>query len=493
MRRPGKIARAGASRANGTPRRSPHAVTWGKGLCQPLFLAFTLALLCRTGSAAASQPALHFEARTPEAARTWQRAARAKLFELMMGGAEPERCPLQPRTVQRIEVPEEGIVLEEITLQTLPDRRAHAWLSRPAQPRGKVGAVLAINGHGGSGEQVIRGQGLYWYGAVFSRMGCVVMAPDVGQHQLQHTNWSLMGERTWDALRCVDHLLSLPEVDPARLAVAGLSLGGETTMYVAALDERLRMACSSGWLTTVANMKNGHCPCFNFPGLEEHFEFSDIFSCIAPRLLVCELGRQERAPGGFPVETGRLAWAEIRRAYRVFHAESNLILTVHPGPHVFHGGDFLPKLRQMLGDGARPLPDDAAAAAWCRFVNGPEQLDGTAYYWLGRDQIALEFEVVPQVGDALELAWGAKGDERDALLRVNGKPLPVRAGGHWGFRWIRITLPPDLEAPRYHLEFKAGSLRPAFLSEVRLVRAAAAAHPPDLQPALHKSVLKVGS
>ena len=51
--------------------------------------------------------------------------------------------------------------------------------------------------------------------------------------------------------------------------MAGLSLGGETTMYVAALDERMKVACSSGWLTTVANMKNGHCPCFNFPGLEE--------------------------------------------------------------------------------------------------------------------------------------------------------------------------------------------------------------------------------
>ncbi|HPC60489.1 MAG TPA: acetylxylan esterase [Verrucomicrobiota bacterium] len=492
MRHFRKIAHDGASGANWTPRRSPQAVTRGKRRCHLWFLVITLALLCRPGLSTAGQPSLRFEARNPEAARAWQRTARAKLFELMMGGAEPERCPLQPRTIQRIEVPEEGIVLEELTLQTLPDRRAHVWLARPAQPREKVGAVLALNGHGGSGEQVIRGQGLYWYGRALSQMGCVVIAPDVGQHQLQHPNWSLMGERTWDALRCVDHLLSLPEVDPARLAVAGLSLGGETTMYVAALDERLRMACSSGWLTTVANMKNGHCPCFNFAGLEEHFEFSDIFSCIAPRLLVCELGRQERAPGGFPVETGRLALAEIQRAYRVFNAESNLILTVHPGPHVFHGSEFLPKLRQMLGDGARPLPDDAAAAAWCRFLNGPEQLDGTPYYWLGRDPLTLEFEVVPQAGDALELAWGAKGDERDALLRVNGKTLPVRAGGHWGFRWIRVALPPDLEAPRYHIQFKPGALRPAFLSEVRLVRAAAASQAPDLQPALHNAVLKVG-
>ena len=140
----------------------------------------------------------------------------------------------------------------------------------------------------------------------------MIIAPDVGQHELQHTNWSLMGERTWDALRCLDYLVTLPEVDPERLAVAGLSLGGETTMYVAALDERVRVACSSGWLTTVANMKNGHCPCFNFPGLEESFDFSDIFACVAPRILFCELGERERAPGGFPVEIGRQALAEHR-------------------------------------------------------------------------------------------------------------------------------------------------------------------------------------
>jgi dienelactone hydrolase len=180
-------------------------------------------------------------------------------------------------------------------------------------------------------------------------MGYVVIAPDVGQHELQHTNWTLMGERVWDALRCLDYLETRPEVDRERLAVAGLSLGGETTMYVAALDERVKAACSSGWLTTVANMKNGHCPCFNFPGLEENFDFSDIFACVAPRPLVLELGEKERAPGGFPVSIGRGAFEEIRRAYRVFGADQKVQLTVHPGGHVFIGRDFWAPLREKLG------------------------------------------------------------------------------------------------------------------------------------------------
>lgn len=134
-----------------------------------------------------------------------------------------------------------------------------------------------------------------------------------------------------------------------KIGTVGLSLGGETVMYVAALDERIRIAVSSGWLTAIPNMKRGHCPCWNFPGLEENFEFSDIFACVAPRPLVLEIGRKEKTPGGFPVEIAERAFREIRRAYRFFGAEE---LGVGDGilRYLFN----LPHVRGSLSDGSTP-------------------------------------------------------------------------------------------------------------------------------------------
>lgn len=42
----------------------------------------------------------------------------------MMGEGKPESVPLQPEILQCIETPAGGFVLEELTIQSLPDRRA---------------------------------------------------------------------------------------------------------------------------------------------------------------------------------------------------------------------------------------------------------------------------------------------------------------------------------------------------------------------------------
>src|SRR3954468_6797153 len=79
-----------------------------------------------------------FVAQTPEEARRWQQESCQQVFALLMGGKKPAVGPLAPHILQRLDVRASGYVLEEVTLQTLPDRRVHAWLAVPKKPGAKV-------------------------------------------------------------------------------------------------------------------------------------------------------------------------------------------------------------------------------------------------------------------------------------------------------------------------------------------------------------------
>ncbi|MCX6925629.1 MAG: hypothetical protein NT154_20825, partial [Verrucomicrobia bacterium] len=181
----------------------------------------------------------------------------------------------------------------------------------------------------------------------------------------------------------------------------------------------------------------------------------------------------------------------------VFNAESNVTLTVHPGPHVFNGQDFWPKLSLALGGPSLAVgpvmpPDDASAVAWMRFTDAPESLDGAPYHWLGRSSLHLAFDTRPQSGDAIEIGWGSKADERVAVLVVNGKSLTVQAGGHWGFRWLRVPIPAGLPGDHYDIDIRSSGGTPAFLSEIRITSPVGDPSRPSLSQPAFKAKLTLG-
>jgi len=177
------------------------------------------------------------------------------------------------------------------------------------------------------------------------RHGFIAISTDVGRHEVYEPGRTLMGERLWDLMRCVDYLESLPEVDSARIGCAGLSLGGEMAMWLAAMDERIAATVSAGFLTLMDQMEQNHCMCWKFDGLREVVDFPDIYSIIAPRPLQCQNGHKE-PPTQFTVAIAQEAMGQIRLIYKDLGATEDAVLEVHDGGHEI----ALDQLLEFLSD-----------------------------------------------------------------------------------------------------------------------------------------------
>jgi dienelactone hydrolase len=299
---------------------------------------------------------MRFTAREPAEARHWQEKSRKLLFDLMkLTDLQASRQPgakTLPFEARVLRSEDRGkLVWSERELSSTRTRRIKVVLTVPVSSGGsrRWPAVVCIHGHGGN-RLVVHDRKTIYHGfaADLAERGFVTIAADVGQHMVHEQGRTLMGERLWDLIRCADYVASQPEVDAERLGCAGLSLGGEMAMWLGAMDPRMKATVSSGFLTTMANMRKGHCPCWEFPGLAGNFDFSDIYALTAPRALLCQNGRKERTPGGFPVNLAEQAMTDIRKAYTVFKSQDHVQLDVHPGGHEFVTATGLRFLEQQL-------------------------------------------------------------------------------------------------------------------------------------------------
>ncbi|NQT36119.1 MAG: acetylxylan esterase [Planctomycetes bacterium] len=247
-------------------------------------------------------------------------------------------------------------------INTTPTRRIKIVLTLPTNARGPFPAIVAVAGHGGTRHTCYVKASYHRCAHVLAERGYVTISTRVSQHEVHEEGRTLMGERLWDLMRCVDFLTSLEEVDPQRIGCVGNSLGGEMVMWLAAMDERVKATVSSGFLTEMDQMEKNHCMCWKFPGLRELVDFSDIYSLIAPRALLCQNGLKE-PPSQFPVSIAREALKEIERIYRDFEQPTNVALVAHEGGHEIHLPSLLTFFEKHLGRRKNEAqPSDSGAA-----------------------------------------------------------------------------------------------------------------------------------
>jgi pimeloyl-ACP methyl ester carboxylesterase len=330
---------------------------------------------------------------TAEAARAWQHELRG-VAARCLGMDQFEPCA--PRVEHRGREQEQGYVREELLLETEPD----VWMpfclllpsgaAGPGAERRQGAAVLAPHGHGSAGRLPVAGrreipaiaqtieEHNYDYGVQLVRRGFAVFCPDARGHgeRREETrelsedspqflgstchHLSLKGEPlgqtvagmwTWDLMRLLDYALTRPEVDPDRIGCAGLSGGGLQTLYLAALDERVKAAVVSGYFYGVKESLlelAGNCDCNRVPGLWLHADMGDIGGLIAPRGLFVETGDQDSLNGrsGLANVTSQVALSG--QAYTALGARDQLQHHVFNGPHRWDGTRAIPWLEEQL-------------------------------------------------------------------------------------------------------------------------------------------------
>ena len=129
---------------------------------------------------------------------------------------------------------------------------------------------------------------------------------------------SVMGLQTWNSIRALDFIESLPNVDSSRLAVTGASGGGTQTFILAALDERLDAAFPAVMVSTAMQ---GGCTCENASGLRIDTGNVEIAGLFAPKpmgLTSADDWTVDMETNGFP---------DLKRLYELYDAGENVQLT----------------------------------------------------------------------------------------------------------------------------------------------------------------------
>ncbi len=231
----------------------------------------------------------------------------------------PDRNPLSPVVIATHQ--REGYRVENLMFQSRPNFWVTGNLYVPSEGRGPYPAVISPCGHYPLARMEPEYQCVY---VDLVKAGFVVLAydpigqgerrqywnPETGEtevakastyeHSMPGQVLLLMGEnltnyRVWDGMRAIDYLETRPEVDRNRIGCAGHSGGGTLTMFISAVDERVKCAVineggtTNRWpieLRPEMRVGPGDVEQNPFPAAKYGIDDPDLHVAIAPRPLL---------------------------------------------------------------------------------------------------------------------------------------------------------------------------------------------------------------
>jgi hypothetical protein len=312
----------------------------------------------------------YFPFAPPPTRETWdarsERVRRQLLVSLGLWPM-PDKTPLN--AVIHGKIDQGGYTVEKVYFESVPGFFVTGSLYRPKGRQGPLPGVLCPHGHWTNGRftdagiegvrrEIVQGAERFEEGGrsplqarcvQLARMGCVVFHYDMIGYadsaqipmEIAHgfkkqrpemnapENWglfspqaeahlqSVMGLQTWNSIRSLDFLLSLPEVDASRVAVTGASGGGTQTFVLCAIDPRPALAFPAVMVSTAMQ---GGCTCENASGLRVGTGNVEIAALMAPKPLGMTAANdwtKEMTAKGFP---------ELKQLYTLMGAPDQVML-----------------------------------------------------------------------------------------------------------------------------------------------------------------------
>ncbi|MBA3311837.1 MAG: acetylxylan esterase [Planctomycetaceae bacterium] len=277
----------------------------------------------------------YFPFDVPESKDAWlKRREEVRRQALVANGLWP--MPPRPAVEATVHgtVDRDEYTVSKVFFETAPGLFVTGSIYRPKQGEGPFPAVLSPHGHWADGrffahsDAAFKGEldsgaekfetgGRYPLQArcvQLARMGCIVFHYDMlgyadsvpltqelahgfktQRPELSKTDrWGLfsaqselrlinaLGLQTWNSLRALDWIASLPEVDASRIGVTGASGGGTQTFLLGAIDDRPAALFPAVMVSTAMQ---GGCTCENASYLRVGTGNIELAAAIAPRPL----------------------------------------------------------------------------------------------------------------------------------------------------------------------------------------------------------------
>ena len=276
---------------------------------------------------------------------------REQLFEMLGLSPRPPKTPLKPVVTGRVEHPD--FVVEKLQFQSRPGLYVTGNLYLPKTRRGRLPTILYVCGHGNVKQDGVSfGSKTHYqhHGGWFARNGYACLTIDTlqlgeieGIHHgtYRYGNWwwnargySPAGVEAWNCIRALDYLQSRPEIDGDRIGVTGRSGGGAYSWWIAALDERIRVAVPVAGITDLTNhvvdgCVEGHCDCM-FQVNTYGWDYAQVAALVAPRPLLISNSDKDRI---FPLDGVVRIHKQVRRIYQLHGQDKQLGLQITEGPH----------------------------------------------------------------------------------------------------------------------------------------------------------------